>query len=364
MIHSVHTPELESLLGNTRANMETSSPIRQTCVCSSTKYLCLPSRSAILLLFWTAIVGMMYFLFMAWSALFVARNPQPKAILSMYEPLPYAALVFVMMFYTLSRFIADVYCGHLKTVVVSLSFLLITILLLIGLSVVEAVPDPGYIFKNQSILKVILETLSLLAFVVGLAGYQANFFQLGLDQLFEAPSPYLGLFIHYASWAFNSGTLLILTLPVFLCIRHINAVVSLLINVMLLVIFILWLLFSYWKCSCSTVSLDMSILTEPFIISSSLSKTINTHLGEALSPSRMITFLQDWTLSRKDTEDLLQQNRLKTLNIFSILLVLFSVGPVFSIEMSASVFVFSLTNAHMLYYNDMINHNHCAIKGV
>ena len=212
MSHSVHVSESESLLGNTCANTETSSPIRQICACHSPKHLCLPSRSAILLLFWTVIVGMMYFLLMVWSAMFVASNPQPKAILSMYEPLPYAILAFVMMFYPLSGFIADVYCGRLKTVVISLSFLVITNLVFVGQSVFEAVLDPDYSFLSQNILKVILETLSLLAFVVGLAGYQANFIQLGLDQLFEAPSHYLGLFIHYASWAFNSGTLLILTL--------------------------------------------------------------------------------------------------------------------------------------------------------
>ena len=44
-------------------------------------------------------------------------------------------------------------------------------------------------------------------FVIGLAGYQANFIQLGLDQLFEAPSQYLGLFIHYATWAFHTGSI-------------------------------------------------------------------------------------------------------------------------------------------------------------
>ena len=41
---------------------------------------------------------------------------------------------------------------------------------------------------------VILAIISLLAFIIGLAGYQANFIQLGLDQLFEAPSQYLVFF--------------------------------------------------------------------------------------------------------------------------------------------------------------------------
>ena len=66
--------------------------------------------------------------------------------------------------------------------------------------------DEG-IKHKQGILMILLASLSLFAFIIGLAGYQANFIQLGLDQLFEAPSQYLGLFIHYAIWAFQAGSL-------------------------------------------------------------------------------------------------------------------------------------------------------------
>ena len=38
----------------------------------------------------------------------------------------------------------------------------------------------------------------------GLIGYQANFIQLGLDQLLEAPSEYLGLFVHWTKWINNA----------------------------------------------------------------------------------------------------------------------------------------------------------------
>ena len=48
---------------------------------------------------------------------------------------------------------------------------------------------------NQGILFVILVLFSLVAFVTGLVGYQANYIQLGLDQLFEAPSQSLLYFL-------------------------------------------------------------------------------------------------------------------------------------------------------------------------
>ena len=46
--------------------------------------------------------------------------------------------------------------------------------------------------------------IAMLIFMFGLIGYQANFIQLGLDQLLEAPSEYLGLFVHWAKWINNA----------------------------------------------------------------------------------------------------------------------------------------------------------------
>ena len=36
-----------------------------------------------------------------------------------------------------------------------------------------------------------------------LSGYQANFLQLGLDQLLDVPSRHLALFVHLATWVYN-----------------------------------------------------------------------------------------------------------------------------------------------------------------
>ena len=64
----------------------------------------------------------------------------------------------------------------------------------------------------EDILLLILAVLTLIFFIIGLAGYQANYIQLGLDQLLEVPNEYLGLFIHYATWAFNFSSILDLSL--------------------------------------------------------------------------------------------------------------------------------------------------------
>ena len=117
-----------------------------------------------------------------------------------------------MMLYPLSGFIADVCCGRLKTVVISLIVLLLCFtFFLVGMIILETITaniNQALSYdKVPFVFIVILAFLSLFVFIIGLTGYQANFIQLGLDQLFEAPSHYLDLFIHYAIWAFQSGSL-------------------------------------------------------------------------------------------------------------------------------------------------------------
>ena len=46
-----------------------------------------------------------------------------------------------------------------------------------------------------------------LVYTVGLALFQANAIQFGLDQLLEAPTPKLIAFIHWYYWAQNVGSL-------------------------------------------------------------------------------------------------------------------------------------------------------------
>ena len=223
------------LLANT-ASEDSSSPLqpqlqRAAISCPPPKHLCLPSKAAILILLWTAIVGVTYHNLVGFFAIIVLGIQRPNTTLSVYEPLPYAILALVMIFYPLSGFIADVCCGRLKAVVISL-FLMLSffIIMLVALSMlVSIVSKPNvhnfHILEHNlgiTCIIVILAIISLLAFIIGLAGYQTNFIQLGLDQLFEAPSQYLVLYIHYATWTFNVGSLLhfIINVYVVMCVGH------------------------------------------------------------------------------------------------------------------------------------------------
>ena len=195
-LHAAYQPESTQLLIN-NSKSEGSPSLQQMSVCSScspSKDLCLPSKAAILIVLWTIIVGATYHNIMGFSVLLVVSISPPNTILSEYEPLPYPLLAIVTMFYPLSGFIADVCCGRLKSVVVSLIFLLCCwILVTLGLFVsVTTIIDNYNPTQNQGILVIILVSCSLLSFVAGLVGYQANYIQLGLDQLFEAPKSVSG----------------------------------------------------------------------------------------------------------------------------------------------------------------------------
>ena len=136
------------------------------------------------------------------------------------------------MFYPLSGFIGDVCCGRLKVVVTGFCFILTFVLLVCLLEIILLV-DKSHLLtiytifhqtKKKNCLQCVL--ISLIIFVIGLASYQAN---LWLDQLFEAPSPYLSLFILYASWAFKLGSVpgLVLILFSYCCVMAPNKVLQL-----------------------------------------------------------------------------------------------------------------------------------------
>ena len=106
------------------------------------------------------------------------------------------------------------------------------------------------LWQNQGILLGILVSCSLLAFVVGLAGYQANFIQLGLDQLFEAPSQYLSLFIHFAVCTFYLGSFYLLAIFLMMFCARINNLVKIAVVAIEMVVgllLVILLLTSYWK---------------------------------------------------------------------------------------------------------------------
>ena len=219
------TREAQPLLSPTTSKVQITST--HPCHCP-TRYLCLPSKAAILILLLTSIVGVMSCVGVVALGLLHVNNSNWNAHISsvntsLLSSLPYAFFALMMMFYPLSGFIADVCCGRFKTVVVSLIIFTISILLfsftciLLKVYAIQLVPP----FSHNWILTIfciILLLSALFISIIGLAGYQANFIQFGLDQLLEAPSEYLGLFVHWAKWIYDGTSKLVyIYLFVYVC---------------------------------------------------------------------------------------------------------------------------------------------------
>ena len=182
--------------------------------CSSSN-LCLPSKAAIILLWWTAILS--YTRKLVWTAILRVNFNPPHA----YETnatsvalVVYVSVAIIIITYPLWGFIADFYCGRFKVVMISLSLFTVavtlacpTALLLIGKDLGHSFKISDF-FKNEGIIIFIVSAIAIILAVSGSLGYLANYIQFGLDQLHEAQSEYLGLFAHYITCMSSLGALI------------------------------------------------------------------------------------------------------------------------------------------------------------
>jgi peptide/histidine transporter 3/4 len=211
----------------------------------------------------------------------------------------------------------------------------------------------------------------LVTFMIGLVGYQANFIQLGLDQLLEASSEYLGLFVHWAEWINNAVavvTIMVLSL-VFTCnvfdqshgIKlHFEAIFIFLFTGFGILCFFLMvtsLILSFYK---SHWFYSEPGQRNPYRTVFKILNYVRTHkyplqrsaftYGDNIIPSRF-DFAKERFGGPFTTE---QVEDVKTLfRILSILLVL---GPIHLLQIPASLIVFPLFGIHTGHDKDSYVH--------
>ena len=188
-------------------------------LCSNLRHVCLHHKAILLILAWTMIVGELLMLQQAGIKAFIDNYvPVGKNhfVNSVSSPLAfvYAILAVIAMFYPLSGFLADVCCGRFKTVMVGLSFLLFTLVVLVA-AIVWATTKHAHRLLELDPLKelapfyvIFFGALSLV--VLGAVAFQANIIQLGLDQLMDASSEKLSVFVHLAIWADTAGAAIVI----------------------------------------------------------------------------------------------------------------------------------------------------------
>ena len=348
--------------------------------CSLARQFCLPSKAAYLILLWTVAVGCVYYVMLLVAVVGIHTYKMGGPSAAIYESIAYAVLAFIMMFYPLSGLVADVCCGRLKTVAISLTVFMILLFVGISINIISTSMqffhisrDMSYLFSNApGIIVFTLLIISVILFVVGLSGYQANYIQLGLDQLFEAPSRYLSLFIHYAILAFYISEIPAMTVAFFeryvIACTHINTgkhhfwYAVLTISLLILILSVL-LLISFWK---RQWFISDSGQTNPYktvfkVISfawkhkNPLQRTAFTY-GDDYIPTRL-DFAKERFGGPFTTE---QVEDVKILR--RIVIILLAMGPVFVLEVPGSEFVFPVFGLHTLHRNLTKNFTPCNVK--
>ena len=325
--------------------------------------VCLPSRAAIIIILWTFVVGLAYYAMISVAVVLVFDydQEQPTISISVYDSLPYAILAFAMVFYPLSGYIADVCCGRLKIVIISLCVLLLC-MLLIGFIEIMLLADKLSIYNGstflhrEGILGLILALVTLILFITSMAGYQANVIQLGVDQLFEASSHYLGLFIHYTTWTFSIASLPLKALiPLLWCAQLIPALKPTLFCIPLLIVILLivLLVISWWKQHWfyyepgheNPYKTAFEVINFARKHKYPLQRSAFTYNDDNI-PSRI-----DFAKERFGGPFSIEQvENVKT--FLRVLVFLFALGPVFFMEVPTLQFVFPLFSLHIiLYYN-------------
>ena len=199
--------------------------------------------------------------------------------------------------------------------------------------------------------------------ILGNAAYQANFIQFGLDQLLEVPNCHLGLFIHYASWEFHIGSMPLAFFLLLWCDKPRNEVRKVLYSLPLIGAFliIILLIIIKWKRHWfyAETGQENPYKTVFMILNFArkhqypLQRSAFTY-NDNYIPSRL-DFAKERYGGYFSTE---QVENVKT--FFRILLVLFSMGPVFMLEVPASYLFFPLFSMHTFHNYEHMGKEFCS----
>ena len=201
-------PLLPSLEGLTRITIKE----RLAAVSLSPRKLCLPSKSAVVILLWSLLVGAIYMTAKGGVNYATSQLGRHDHKLMHSIDILLARFVFVLVFllYPFAGFLADVRYGRHKVLIASLCLLACGMALLSFDSILLFTGYAKYTFRRHGHHGVVLYYIAacggLIFLVLGFAGYEANFIQFGIDQLVDAPSEYLGLFVHWVTWFIMLGT--------------------------------------------------------------------------------------------------------------------------------------------------------------
>ena len=328
------------------------------------KHICLPSKAAFVLICLAVVVGAIDTIFSSLcvlAAILVVGYFIADESLAIFVFFLFSAIAVIL--YPVSGFLADVFCGRYRVIMISMCFFIASFVLLSGAAAIVLVSSDMYIFSDWSLVKVVffmvLAVFFGLTFGIGVRCYYANIIQFGLDQLMEAPSGYLSLFIHWIMWAdsLSSAVVMPLFATLFCEKRHTLSVsTKVVISCVPFISFVLLIslvVFSCWKHHWFYTERGQH---NPYKI---VIKVLNFARKNKYPLQRSaFTYCDDERPSRLDfgkekfggpfsTE---QVEDVKT--FLRILLILLALGPVFVLDVSNSFYMFPFIGIHIANQGD------------
>ena len=202
---SLTPPEIRPLLPVTQPPSQLTARERLSHVRFLPTQLCPLSKAVILVLLWTAVISLAFVTTkggMSFAADTLAKE-HPKLYHSYNLVFTHILYVLVFILLPVIGFMADVYCGRHRIVFISLCLLLCGTVLLSIVSVQffsNIAMTPFSNIRQNNAAFYAFAVAGLLFVIAGVYGYNATIIQFGLDQLLEAPSDHLGLFIHWIEY--------------------------------------------------------------------------------------------------------------------------------------------------------------------
>ena len=334
--------------------------------------LCLQSKAALLILISTAVVSAGFTLIIEGTGIAAQKLSDRLHVgtISLDERAFFVYLGFAVasLFYPLAGFLADVHIGRYRTIIASLIILLVGFLSVSFDSILYLTNFITYQFvemdKTHVVVFGVFGVIGYILSVISLAGYQANITQLGLDQLFEFPSDYSGLFVHWMEWVTVVGVSLVDILYTWYACQHEYHAKKVVICLPLVISFCLatLLIIAYWKrhwfynrgkVKCNSYGLVFKILNFARKHKHPVQRSAFTYTDDEI-PSR-IDFAKERYGGPFTTE---QVEDVKT--FLRILAIFLALGPVFVIK-TPSVAVFSAFAEHFTSNDRGIYSHNCTL---
>ena len=331
--------------------------------CQLLRRVCLPSKPAIVLICLAVVVGAVQKIFYIMCGaifLFVIGGHYVSELWAVI--IYYLLLLLTVILYPASGFLADVFCGRFKIMMISVCLYIISFAFLpVALGLVLTSPQlyPFYWSNVKLICFSVIILCFSLAFYLGITSYRANFVQFGLDQLIEAPSEQLSLFIHWLMWADSVASAVIVPLTATLMCRayypHVRAICGAL-PILCLISLIFLLVFSFKKRQWFNTELFRQ--HNPYKTVFKVLNFARRH-GHPLQRSAF-TYCDDERPSRFDFAKErfggpYSTEQVEDVKVFlRILVILLVLGSIFVLDMSNSLIGFALVGIHIahkgLYY--------------